>query len=56
MTYDAATKRMTVKFLSSGTYHYDGVPAEAHAAFCAAESPGKHFASAILPNYKHTKE
>ncbi len=55
VTHDAATQRMTVKFLSGGTYHYDGVPAKAHEEFCAAESPGSHFAKHIRPNFKHTK-
>lgn len=55
VTYDADAKRMTVKFLSGGVYHYDAVPSEAHDAFCAAESPGKHFAAHIKPHFKHTK-
>ena len=40
--HDPATQKMQVKFKNGGTYEWDGVSAEEHAALRAAGSPGAH--------------
>lgn len=62
--YDAATQTLAVEFwnkdgaphggdVPGAVYHYEGVPAEAHAALIAAESVGKHFGAHIRGKFKH---
>lgn len=53
--YDPATQKMNVKFKSGGHYEYSDVPPEAHAAFMAAPSKGKHFIGTITGKYQHRK-
>jgi hypothetical protein len=55
--YDAATHTLAVRFNGGkGTvYHYQGVSAETHEAFLAADSVGRFFGAHIkaLPFTKH---
>ena len=57
--YEPDARRLKVQFKRGGEpgdiYHYDDVPPEAHAAFMAADSHGKHFAANIKGKFKHTK-
>lgn len=53
--YDPTTSQLTVKFTNGGTYTYDGVTAEEHAAMMAAPSIGTHFAQNIRTKYKGQK-
>lgn len=41
--YAPETKTLAVQFKSGGLYHHEDVSPEAHAAFMAAESKGKHY-------------
>ncbi len=43
VTYDAATRTMTVEFRSGGTYRYTGVPEDTYDAFTRASSAGQFF-------------
>lgn len=54
--YDAATGTLALQFkrkdaegnrVGGSVYHYDNVPAELYAEFCAAESKGAYFGSHI---------
>lgn len=53
--HDAETSKLFVQFKSGGTYQYDNVPPEAHAAFVGAESVGKHFHAEIKGKYEGSK-
>ncbi len=55
VAYDAEAKRLTVSFHNGSAYRFDEFPAEAHMAFDAAPSPGKHFAAHIRGKYPSTK-
>ena len=50
-TYDEPQRRLRVTFTSGDVYDYDGVPPEVAAAFRAAFSKGRFFASAIRDRY-----
>lgn len=50
-TYDEAQRRLRVTFTSGDVYDYDGVPPEVAAAFRAAFSKGRFFASDIRDRY-----
>lgn len=54
-THDAGSNELTVTFHKGGSYVYEGVPAEAHAAMIAADSVGGHFLKNIKGTYKHRK-
>jgi hypothetical protein len=45
--YDAATRTMTIKFKSGGTYKYGGVVQQTYDDLISAESPGKYFHKTI---------
>lgn len=54
--YHAPSKRLSVEFRGSGTYHYDDVPPETHEALMGAtDSHGKHFHANIKGKFKQTK-
>lgn len=53
--YDQKSRRMSVRFNGSGTYHYDDVPPEEHAKLMAADSVGSHFHQHIRSKYKGAK-
>jgi len=45
--YDAPTKTLAVRFANGGTYHYEDVPPEKHAALLKAKSIGGYFHRSI---------
>lgn len=53
--YDATTNTLAVKYKAGGVYHYDGVPADVHAALCKAESAGKFLHAKIKGAYNFKK-
>jgi hypothetical protein len=42
VAYDSASKKLRIQF-KNGTYEYDDVPAETHAALMSSASKGKYF-------------
>ena len=50
--YDDDKKRLTVRFKSGGTWHYEDVPADVHKRFVSADSIGRFFAAHIRNGYK----
>jgi KTSC domain len=54
--YDEATKELHITFGKGGSYVYHDVPKEAHEAFMAAESKGKHYLGHIKNNFKTTRK
>jgi hypothetical protein len=55
VAYEAEARRLTVTFSNGGVYRFDEFPAEAHMAFDAAPSAGKHFAAHIRGKYPSEK-
>lgn len=53
--YDPSTRKLHVQFHSSGTYEFDDVPPEKHAALVSAQSVGKHFQTHIRYHHDFTK-
>lgn len=53
--YQPESKTLHVRFKGGGLYRYEGVPAEAHSAFMAADSKGQHFNKNIMGKYTHSK-
>lgn len=54
--YDPATQLLKIKFKSGGTYHFEGVPADAHHKLMAAESIGKHFHAHVKGAFKSVRQ
>lgn len=54
--YDAALKRLSVRFHNGQTYHYHGVEPEVAHAMANASSIGGFFSKAVRGKYEHTKE
>lgn len=54
--YDPETKKLHVAFKGSGTYVYDGVSPEHHAALMASDSKGKYLAKHVIGRYPHIKD
>ena len=54
--YDAASSTLFVEFHGSGVYRYEKVPAQVHAEFMAAESPGRFFAANVRGKFGHKPE
>lgn len=59
--YDPATKQLAIEFKGSGTYYYEDVPPERHAALMGAPGDSKHsvgraFHSHIKPHHPGTKK
>lgn len=50
-SYDEPHRRLRVTFVSGDVYDYEGVPPEVAAAFRAAFSKGRFFASDIRDRY-----
>ena len=53
--YDPMTRELQVEFKSGGTYVYEGVSQDEHAALMSAPSKGGFLASRIKGRYKHRK-
>ena len=53
--YDAASRRLAVRFKSGGVYLYDNVPPDMVAKMGKADSVGKFLAAHIKGKYKHTQ-
>lgn len=53
--HDPDRKRLSVRFKSGETYHYDGVTADHHASLIGAKSVGTHFQQHIRNRFKATK-
>lgn len=53
--HDADSGRLTVIFKNGGTYHYEGVSTEEHAALLGAPSIGVHFSKHIRDNKRASK-
>lgn len=54
--HDPATNTLAIEFNGGKVYHYEGVPAEAHADLMAAESVGKHFGAHIRGKFPHAAQ
>lgn len=54
--YDADNKRLTIRFLTGKTYHYNGVDPGTLDEFMKAESKGKFFHANIKGKYEFEKE
>ena len=54
--YDAATKRLMIRFNGGSIYHYHDVPQATVDAFAKADSKGKYLSSKIRGVHRHTKQ
>lgn len=54
--YDAENKRLTIRFRTGKTYHYNGVDSGTFDEFMKAESKGKFLYQNIKGKYEFEKE
>lgn len=52
--YDAAAKRLELRFVSGGVYAYSGVPATVARSFAGSPSPGR-YVHAVLKLFPASK-
>ena len=52
VAYDPATRELHVRFKNGGTYSYEDVPAEKHAALMAAPSVGGYLHAHVRQAHK----
>jgi len=53
--YEPSSQTLHVQFKGGGHYTHAGFPPEAHSAFMASESKGKHYNANIKGKFAHTK-
>ena len=53
--YDETARELHVRFLSSGTYVYHGVPQDVYDELMAAPSKGSYLNRVIKSNYDYSK-
>lgn len=53
--FDPATRTLTIKFKSGGTYHHSACTQELYDGLCGAESPGSYYHKTIKGKFKHSK-
>lgn len=53
--YDANTRDLTVRYKNGAMHVYHDVPAEKHAAFTGAQSPGRYFNERIKNQFTSRK-
>lgn len=53
--YDPNTRQLTVRFKNGSLHQYSDVPAEKHAAFTGALSPGRYFNDRIRNQFAGKK-
>jgi hypothetical protein len=55
VAYDVSTQTLYIRFHSSGTYAYHGVPQSVYQGLMNAASHGEYHAAYIKHNYRHER-